>query len=163
MNENTFNLDAVEPERYELRSGPLYRFEMLRREFFRLLSGGVAVVLWVKDAFAIQESGRRGRRENRFPEEIRAWLNIGEDGKVTVYTGKVEVGQNIRTSLAQVVAEELQVPLESIRMVMGDTDLTPYDSGTFGSLTTRVMAPQLRKVATAARSEERRVGKECRL
>ena len=70
---------------------------------------------------------------------------------VTVYTGKVEVGQNIRTSLTQAVAEELRAPLTSIRMVMGDTDLTPFDAGTFGSRTTPTMSPQLRKAAAAAR------------
>src|SRR5262249_53898419 len=59
--------------------------------------------------------------------------------------------QNIRTSLAQAVAEELRMPVASIRLVMADTDLTPYDMGTFGSRTTPTMAPQLRKVAAAAR------------
>ena len=47
--------------------------------------------------------------------DVAAWLHIAEDGRVTVYTGKVEVGQNIRTSLTQAVAEELHVPLRSIR------------------------------------------------
>ncbi len=70
---------------------------------------------------------------------------------MTVYTGKVEVGQNSRTSLTQAVAEELRVSPGVIRMVMGDTDLTPFDMGTFGSRTTPTMSPQLRKVASAAR------------
>ena len=70
---------------------------------------------------------------------------------MTVYTGKVEVGQNIRTSLSQCVAEELHVPVSKIQMVMGDTQLTPFDMGTFGSRTTPTMSPQLRKVAAAAR------------
>ena len=70
---------------------------------------------------------------------------------MTVYTGKVEVGQNIRTSLSQCVAEELHVPVSRIQMVMGDTQLTPFDMGTFGSRTTPTMSPQLRKVAAAAR------------
>ena len=61
------------------------------------------------------------------------------------------MGQNIRTSLAQAVADELHVPVVTIRMVMGDTDLTPFDRGTFGSLSTPTMAPQLRKAAAAAR------------
>ena len=66
-------------------------------------------------------------------------------------TGKVEIGQNIRTSLAQAVADELRVPLAAITLVMGDTDLTPFDSGTFGSQTTPRMAPQLARAAAAAR------------
>ncbi len=63
----------------------------------------------------------------------------------------MEVGQNIRTSLAQQVAEELRVPFDSITMLMGDTDLVPWDAGTFGSRTTPTMGPQLRKMAAAAR------------
>jgi isoquinoline 1-oxidoreductase len=61
------------------------------------------------------------------------------------------MGQNIRTSLSQAVAEELHVPISTIRLVMGDTDLSPFDAGTFGSRTTPTMAPQLRKAAVAAR------------
>jgi isoquinoline 1-oxidoreductase len=85
------------------------------------------------------------------PQEISAWLHVDEEGRVTAYTGKVEVGQNVRTSLTQVVAEELRVPLGSIRLVMGDTQLTPFDAGTFGSRTTPDMARQLRRAAAAAR------------
>ena len=68
-----------------------------------------------------------------------------------VYTGKVEVGQNVRTSLSQGVAEELRLPVEQIDLVMGDTQLTPFDMGTFGSRTTPTMNLQLRKVAASAR------------
>jgi isoquinoline 1-oxidoreductase len=83
------------------------------------------------------------------PAEIGKWLEIGTDGTVTVYTGKVEVGQNIRTSLAQAVAEELRVPLDQVQVVMGDTDRTPFDMGTFGSMTTPIMAAHLHRVAAA--------------
>src|SRR5205085_6664490 len=96
------------------------------------------------------ESGRRGPNQS-LPKEIGGWLHIGEDGAVTVFTGKVEGGQDIRTSLTQGGAEELRVPPAAVTMVMGDTDRTPYDMGTFGSRTTPTMAPQLRKAAAAAR------------
>ena len=78
-------------------------------------------------------------------------MHIDADGRVTVFTGKVEIGQNIRTSLAQLVAEELRVPIGTITMVMGDTDLTPWDMGTFGSRSTPTMGPQLRTMASTAR------------
>jgi isoquinoline 1-oxidoreductase len=97
-----------------------------------------------------QESGRRSEGQSS-PEDISSWLHIGSDGKVTVFTGKVEMGQNIRTSLAQHVAEELRVPVDSINMVMGDTQLTPFDMGTFGSRSTPQMGTQLRKVSASAR------------
>ena len=142
----------MELERYELREGPAYDFEVDRREFLQRIGGGLLIVALVGTADA-QESGRGGRRGGRsMPKEIGAWLHVGEDGAVTVFTGKAEVGQNIRTSLAQAVAEELRVPLASVHMVMADTDLTPFDMGTFGSLTTPQMAPQLRKAAAAART-----------
>ncbi|MGA7909819.1 MAG: molybdopterin cofactor-binding domain-containing protein, partial [Candidatus Sulfotelmatobacter sp.] len=113
-----------------------YRFELQRREFFKLLGGGLLVGMTVS-ALA-QESGGGARRESEedLPNALSAWLHIAEDGKVTVYTGKVEIGQNIRTSLSQQVAEELRAPMESIHLVMADTALTPFDMGTFGSRTT---------------------------
>ena len=77
--------------------------------------------------------------------DVNAWLHIADTGAVTAFTGKVEVGQNIRTSLTQAVAEELHVPLESISLVMGDTSRVPFDMGTFGSRTTPTMNLQLRR------------------
>jgi CO/xanthine dehydrogenase Mo-binding subunit len=129
-------------------SGRLHGFDVDRRDFLKVLGGGILVFSFLPAA--AQESGRmRGGRE--LPKDIGAWLHIGEDGRITVFTGKVEMGQNIRTSLTQQVAEELRVGVASIRMVMGDTDLTPWDAGTFGSRTTPTMAPQLRAAAAAAR------------
>ncbi len=158
MTEPMFDEYLIEPERYELTAGPAYHFDLTRRDMFKVLGGGMLIVFAVKDALAQQgtaqqeqESGRGRRGGAPVPQEIGAWLHIGEDGGVTAYTGKVEVGQNIRTSLAQVVAEELRAPITAIRLVMGDTDLTPFDAGTFGSMTTPQMSPQLRKAAAAAR------------
>jgi nicotinate dehydrogenase subunit B len=145
-------MSPYEPERYELLAGPAYTFDLNRRELFKLLGGGVIVVSIVSQATA-QESGGGRRRGSgpAAPKEIGAWLHIAEDGAVTVYTGKVEIGQNARTSLTQVVSEELRVPMSAVKLVMGDTDLTPYDAGTFGSQTTPGMVPKLRKAAAAAR------------
>ena len=120
-----------------------------RRDFLKLLGGGVLVCLTPLSGHA-QESGRASNR-HELPSDLSAWLHIDADGLVKVFTGKVEVGQNIRTSLAQAVAEELRVPFDSITMVMGDTDLVPWDMGTFGSRTTPTMAPQLRNMAVAGR------------
>jgi CO/xanthine dehydrogenase Mo-binding subunit len=139
----------LEAERYELFAGPAYLFEVARRDFFKLAGAGL-VVAWAMPSALGQESGRQ-RRGDDLAGDISAWLHIGEDGKVTVYTGKTEVGQNIRTSLTQAVAEELRAAVEAIAVVMADSALTPYDMGTFGSRTTPIMAAQLRKVAAAAR------------
>jgi isoquinoline 1-oxidoreductase len=141
---------SFEPERYELTERPRYTFEVDRREFMRLFGGGLVVVAAASDLLA-QESGRGRGQGTPPPPEISAWIHIDEDGRVRVSTGKVEIGQNIRTSLAQTVADELRVPIASITMVMADTDRTPFDQGTFGSLTTPRMAPQLARAAAAAR------------
>ena len=135
----------LEDERYELREEGSYSFAPDRRDFFRLLGGGLVVLL----ALPKEASGQR--RGDAMPQEIGAWLHISEAGRISVYSGKAEVGQNIRTSLAQAVAEELRVKPTDIEMILGDTMLTPYDMGTFGSRTTPIMAPQLHKVAAAAR------------
>ena len=130
----------------------LHWFTLDRRGFLRLFGGGLLVAAVSPEAAAFaQESGRGARDAHELPKDLSAWLSIDVEGRVTVYTGKVEVGQNIRTSLTQQVAEELRVGMNSIRLVMGDTDLVPWDAGTFGSRTTPTMGPQMRLVAATAR------------
>ncbi len=159
---SNFDVD-LEPERYELNEQkPPLNFEHHRRDFLKTLGGGM-LVFYLLDAAEAQPpapgqgrrggggGGGRGRGGQSVPQEIGAWLHIGEDGHIKVFTGKAEVGQNIRTSLTQVVAEELHVPPASIEMVMADTQLTPFDMGTFGSRTTPDMARRLRRTAAAAR------------
>jgi isoquinoline 1-oxidoreductase len=138
-----------EPERYELYEDAEL-WEMSRRELLALAGSGVVVAL-LAGRVEGQRPGGRGGFGGAGPREIGAWLHIAEDGAVTVYTGKTEIGQNIRTSLTQVVADELTTPLERIHLVMADTALVPYDGGTAGSRTTPAMASQLRRVAAAAR------------
>jgi len=141
-----------EPERYELRSSPIHHFGLQRRDFFKVMGAGIAIFTVAASPLSAQESGaRRQPGDQNQPKDISSWLHINDDGMVTVFTGKVEVGQNTRTTLAQSVADELRVPLESVRMVMGDTALTPFDMGTFGSRSTPYMSPQLRRAASAAR------------
>ena len=139
---------ALEIKQHEV-NGDLHWFELDRRDFLKLFGGGLLICACGAKTVA-QESGRRSGG-HELPKDIAAWLRIAGDGQVTVFTGKVEVGQNIRTSLAQQVAEELRVPIESISLTMGDTDLVPWDAGTFGSRTTPTMGPQLRTMAVAAR------------
>src|ERR1039458_7128607 len=133
----------IEPERYELTAPLAYRFAVDRRDFIGLLGGGLLIAF----SAGAQESGR-ARRSEALPQDLDAWLHIGEDGAVAIYTGKTEVGQNIRPSLSQAASQELHCPIGSIKLVMADTALVPYDMGTFGSRTTPTMAPQVRRAAT---------------
>lgn len=116
-----------------------------RREFLGLAGG---LLITFSFATGCGAGSRPGEGE---PDELNAWLRIAPDGRVTIFTGKVEVGQGIRTSLAQMVAEELGVPFSSVEMVMGETDRVPEDGGTYGSLTTRTMGLTLRAAAARAR------------
>jgi CO/xanthine dehydrogenase Mo-binding subunit len=79
------------------------------------------------------------------------WLAIGTDGTITAFSGKVEIGTGVRTALAQIVAEELDVPLERVQMVMGDTALTPDEGYTAGSMTIHTSGTALRQAAAEAR------------
>jgi nicotinate dehydrogenase subunit B len=117
-----------------------------RRSFLQLLGGGIAVLVTARPA----ELFAQGRRV--YPEDLNAYLAIGADGRVTVFSGKIEMGQGVLTSQAQMAAEEIGVALESVDMVLGDTDRCPWDMGTFGSLTTRMFGPALRAAAAEARA-----------
>jgi isoquinoline 1-oxidoreductase len=142
--------DSIEPERYEFAEHARYVFDVDRRDFLKLVGGGL-VVTAVPAVIGQQESGRAGQPSRGDASRLGAWLHIDERGKVTAYTGKVEIGQNIRTSLAQAIADELRVPMASIAMVMADTDLVPFDAGTFGSQSTPRMSRQLARAAATAR------------
>lgn len=123
-----------------------------RRDFLKSLGGGVLILFTAGDLEA-QESGHGGHRREHveLPQDVAAWLHIGAKGEITAFTGKVEVGQNIRTSLTQAVADELRCSPRSVTLIMGDTARTPWDMGTFGSRTTPTMAPIMRKMAGTAR------------
>lgn len=119
-----------------------------RRDFLKKLGGGIIVVFCLGKLSMLN-----GWSQNSEDEDLNfnAYLSVKEDGTVNCYTGKIEMGQGIITSLAMVLAEELEVPLKSVNMVMGDTDLCPYDAGTWGSLTTRFSDPVIRSAAAEAR------------
>lgn len=142
----------IEAERYEFRALPMHKFALERRDFFKLLGAGVAIFAVAKELPAQETApGPRAFHVEELPKEIGAWLHIGEDGTITGFVGKVEIGQNVRTSLAQTIADELGVTFESVKMLLGDTALTPFDMGTFGSRTTPTITPLLRRMAAAAR------------
>jgi isoquinoline 1-oxidoreductase len=123
-----------------------------RREFFKRTGGGILVFIALNDLlFGQEEAGRpRGGRPG-LPSDFNAFLRIGEDGRVTCFTGKIEMGQGPITSLPQMLAEELETPLDTVDIVMGDTDLCPWDMGTFGSMTTRMFGPALQAAAAEAK------------
>lgn len=127
-------------------------FPVDRRDFVRLTATGLVVLFGVRPVAALQERARSGPGRPGYPTDVNAYLHIGSDGRVTCMVGKVELGQGVSTSLAQLIAEELDVPLDSVDIVMGDTDRCPWDMGTFGSLSIRQFGPVLRQAGAEARA-----------
>jgi isoquinoline 1-oxidoreductase len=121
-----------------------------RRDFFAAAGSGL-FVFFRTDVEAFQEPARFPGRQAG-PTDFNTCLRIGADGRVTCFVGKVELGQGSMTALAQLLAEELDVPFDSVDMVMGDTDRCPYDMGTFGSMSVRMVGPVLRAAGAEARA-----------
>src|SRR5258706_2997766 len=87
------------------------------------------------------------------PTSLDSWLAITPDGLVTFYTSKVEIGTGTITALAQIVAEELDIPFSKIKMDSGDTSRTIEQGSTVGSRSIERAGPQIRQAAAAARHE----------
>jgi nicotinate dehydrogenase subunit B len=122
--------------------------DVTRRSFLRGLGGGIFLFFTLAGT-SVLEAQRWGRQ---LPSDFNAFLRIGKDGRVTGYTGKIEMGQGPITSLPQMLAEEMDVDVDKVSMVMGDTALCPWDMGTFGSMTTRFFGPALRAAGAEARA-----------
>ena len=121
-----------------------------RRNFFKLLGGGIFIYFGTWDPFELL--ALPSSQPRKLPTDFNAFLHVGEDGTITAFTGKIEMGQGPITSLAQMLADELDVTVDRVKMVMGDTDLCPWDMGTFGSMTTRFFGPPFREAAAEARA-----------
>ncbi len=129
----------IEPDRFEIFAPSAHRLEFSRREFWSLLGAGVLYVISAQDA------------DGQQPERIAMRLHVAESGAITVLTGKVDIGQGLRTLLTQAAAEELRVPVDKVRVQTADTAVTPDDGGTWASLTTPQTVPVVRMAAAALR------------
>ena len=125
-------------------------FQQSRRDFLRRFGGGIGIFVTFGRPLGLLE--RAEAQSRGVPSDFNAFVRIAQDGRVTCLTGKIEMGQGPITSLAQMMADEIDVPYGMVDMVMGDTDLCPWDMGTWGSLTTRAFGPLLRAAAAEARS-----------
>src|SRR5439155_21723615 len=84
--------------------------------------------------------------------EVDSFLAIDPKGMVTVYSGKIDFGTGVRTAMAQVGADELGVPFSAVKVIEGDTALTPDQGKTWGSLSIQAGGIQLRNAAATARA-----------
>lgn len=129
-----------------------------RRSFIKMTGGGILLYFTFRNVLLHGQQDRRDQHE--MPTDFNAYMKIGTDGRVTCYTGKIEMGQGVITSLAQMLADEIDVALESVDMVMGNTDLCPWDMGTFGSMSTPIFGTELRKAGAKARKVLLELGAE---
>ncbi|HQJ83429.1 MAG TPA: molybdopterin-dependent oxidoreductase, partial [Bacteroidales bacterium] len=130
---------------------------MKRRNFVRLLGGGIAVLgsgifIYFRPWKAPDLLKGAPQPRRSLTKDYNAFLHIQPDGMINCYTGKIEMGQGVITSLPLMMADELNVPLDRIKIVMGDTELCPYDAGTWGSLTTQQFGPAMRAALAEARA-----------
>ncbi|WP_165246987.1 xanthine dehydrogenase family protein molybdopterin-binding subunit [Paludisphaera soli] len=133
-------------------------FEPSRRGVLKVLGAGLLIAVAADAAPAKGEEpaprrrgGGRGGAFGRGAATMAARLHLGEDGSITVLTGKVECGQGARAELAQAAAEELRVPFDRVHLIMGDTGAVPDDGGTYGSLSTPATVPAIRLGCASAR------------
>ena len=129
--------------------------QISRRDFFKVAGSGIFVLFTLGDTLLAQQ-----RQGSRVPTDFNAFLKVAEDGRVSCYVGKIEMGQGVVTSLPQMLADELDVSVDSVDIVMGDTDLCPWDMGTFGSMSTRSFGPSLRAAGAEARQVLLELGSE---
>src|SRR2546421_8593463 len=132
---------------------------MKRRDFLR--TSGAIVVSFAFDAAlpgigSAQTSSDVGKPVDR--KQVDSFLAIHTDGSVTIYTSKVDVGTGLRIAMSQMVAEELDVPVDRINVVEGDTALTPNQGGTGGSTGIPQGAVELRRAAATARQALSKLG-----
>ena len=121
-----------------------------RRSFVKLLGGGIFIIFRPWNSIDLLSALPQERRS--LTKDYNAFLHVQQDGMITCYTGKVELGQGVITSLPLMMADELNVPLQKIRIVMGDTEICPYDAGTWGSQTTQTFGPAMRAALAEARA-----------
>ena len=131
---------------------------MKRRDFFKLLGGGIFIFFQPWDTFGLFDL--QSQQTRSLPTDFNAFLQITEDGLVNCYTGKIEMGQGAITALAQIMADEIEVPYERVKMVMGDTDLCPWDGGTNGSRSIRSFSINMRVAAAEAKKVLMQLGSD---
>ncbi len=124
--------------------------DVKRREFFKWMGGGLYI--FFNPGGAVKLMASESEQRQRVPNDYNAFLRIREDGTVTCFVGKIDMGQGAITSFPQMVADELDVAYDKVNTVLGDTDLCPWDMGTFGSMSVRILGPSVRAAAAEARA-----------
>ena len=121
-----------------------------RRDVLKL-GGALVVGFALSDRLPALAQGAGQSPKTVAADQVDGFLAVGPDGRVTVFSGKVDLGTGVRTALTQMAAEELDVPLDRVSVVQGDTALTPDQGPTYGSLSIQNGGVQIRQAAATAR------------
>jgi nicotinate dehydrogenase subunit B len=125
---------------------------LTRRNFAKGMGGIVLAFSLVPTELLAQAAEARLPGSLNNNRRLDAWLRIDADGTATVFTGKVELGQGIVTALSQIAAEELDLPLSLLKMISGDTGLTPNEGQTAGSQSVENSGTALRLACAEVRA-----------
>src|ERR1051325_10722324 len=126
--------------------------ELTRRQFLKGTGARIVSFNFFSPLRAFGQS-TVGNGMGSDPAQLDSWLAVAPDGTVTVFSGKVDLGTGVETALAQIVAEELDVPFERMHMIGLDTNKAINQGTTAGSRSIERGGPQLRQAAAAARQE----------
>ena len=133
-------------------------YSIPRRDFLKYLGGGIVIIF--NPFQGCRPKATPDQEQQSLPKDFNAFLHIAEDGTVSCFTGKIEMGQGNMTALAMMMADELDVQLEKVKMVMGDTDLCPWDDGTWGSTSIREFGPNMLAAVAEAKAVLMQLGSE---
>jgi nicotinate dehydrogenase subunit B len=128
----------------------MYELASTRRDFLKI-AGGLIVTFTLADSILPAVAQGTAPTKTVALDEVDAYLSIGAEGQVTLYTGKVDLGTGLRTALAQIAAEELDLPFDRVTIIQGDTALTPDQGSTAASLSIQSAGMQIRRAAGTAR------------
>jgi len=123
---------------------------MDRRNFLKA-SGTLVVAFSIEGAFHSTPARAAAGAKPVSLTEVESFIAIGRDGKITVYCGHVDLGTGVQTAIAQIAAEELDVPFGRVTVIQGDTALTPDQGITSGSFSIQGAGMQIRQAAATAR------------
>ena len=112
-------------------------FVSTRRDVLKA-GGALVVTFTLADKVLPALAQDSARKKTVAPDEVDGFLSVGVDGQIIVYSGKVDLGTGIRTALTQIAAEELEVPLDRVNLIQGDTALTPDQGPSWGSLSIQI-------------------------
>ena len=127
--------------------------QVSRRDLLKAGGGALVVAFTLGDRPLEAHAETASKSKPLAPTEVNSFLAIDGEGIATIYSGKVDLGTGVKTALAQIAADELDLPMSKVRIVQGDTALTPDQGTTWGSLSIQIGGAQIRQAAAAARAK----------